>query len=299
MFRKLVVKIILLAERLRRRFFTFHTRPMFGYESRYNGKENAWDSQCAIIIQGGLKRDNDFTLESVKLYHRHYPSATIILSTWKGEDVSGFEPFLGERFLILQSTKPSIPGPHNINMQIVSTKTGIDKAVEKGFLYVLKTRADQRLYGIETLRFMRNLLNFFPVKGQTSQKQRMVSTASGTSKVWAYHFSDLVMFGNALDMQKYWEVNLTETSSIKGFVPEQYLLTQYLAKTGWEVKDTLDDFMGALGARCIIVDNEAIDAYWPKYAAIWREYRLKNYFSPRLEINFKTWLNEAYIPAKQ
>ena len=302
MIRNLATKILLLVGRITGRFITFHTRPMVPAGLGYTGKETPEDALCAIVIQGPIRHEDDFTLESVKLYRRHYPAATIILSTWEGEEVSGFKSMEDGRFEIVFSKKPSIRGIHNINMQIVTTKAGTEKAFEKGLRYTLKTRTDQRMYGINTLAFMQHLLEFFPVLGTEKQKKRVISIESGTSKTWPYHFSDLFMFGDSSDMQQYWNADLTPerpATSNGFFLPEGYLLTEFLRKAGWQVKNTMADFLKALGERCIVIDNEAADVYWPKYAAIWREYRLKNYFSPTFEISFKVWLNDAFIPVQK
>ena len=127
-FRKVVTKVIFLLGSLTRKFITFHTRPIFASDIKYRGKETAEDALCAIIIQGPIRREDNFTLETVKLYRKHYPAATVILSTWEDEDVSSFEILKSEHLKIILSPKPPIAGQNNVNMQIASTKAGFDFA---------------------------------------------------------------------------------------------------------------------------------------------------------------------------
>ena len=299
MLRKIAITIMTLVGRVWGRFITVHTRPMYVADMPYTGKENPDDALCAIIMQGPIRSEDNFTLETVKLYRRHYPSATVILSTWENEDVSAFEGLEGEKFKLMRNKKPSNPGSSNINMQIVSTKAGIDRAVQMGLKYVLKTRSDQRMYGIDSLKFLKNMLDCFPVLHCELQRKRIISNNTGTNRSIPHHFSDLFMFGDAVDMQLYWTSDIVTAD----FYVEAYLFQQFLQKTGWEIKNTNENFMSALGERCIIVDNESVDVYWPKnspkHVNVLREYRLRDYLNPAFGMSFKSWLNDAYMPARK
>ena len=297
--RKLFIKIVLAIGSIAKKFITFHTRPIFASDLRYKGKETPEDASCAIIIQGPIKHEDNFTVETVKLYRQHYPSATIILSTWEDEDVSSFETVKNDRLKIIQSTKPIYNGPGNMNMQTVSTKNALSYAREANLRYSLKTRSDQRMYGIDTLKFFINLLECFPVKNSIHQKKRIVGfNITTTTKYLPYHLSDLFMFGTTSDMEIYWNVPLVLDKSIDPQKPivERRLFLGFLKNTGWDVKDTMEDFLKALGERCVVVGNENVDLYWPKYDARIREHRIRDYQYPALEITFKEWLNRAFMP---
>ncbi|KKU68826.1 MAG: hypothetical protein UX89_C0001G0017 [Parcubacteria group bacterium GW2011_GWA2_47_16] len=300
MLRKATIKIIFLLGSLTRKFITFHTRPIFTESIRYRGKETAEDALCAIVIQGPIKHEDNFTVETVKLYRQHYPSATVILSTWEDEDVRAFEVFSGERFKIVLNKKPSYNGPGNINMQTVSTKNGIELALEMGLRYAAKTRADQRMYGIGTLLFFINLLEHFPIKDGSTQKKRIIGhNVTTTTRYLPYHLSDLFMFGTTEDMLVYWNplLILDRTVDTKSPIVERRLFMGFLKNTGWNIKDTMEDFLVALGERCVIVGNESVDLYWPKYFDRRREHRILDYRYPAFEISFKEWLDRCYMPA--
>src|SRR3990167_11502815 len=97
MLRKITIKIIQFLGSLTRKFITFHTRPIFASDIKYRGKETVEDASCAIIIQGPIRREDNFTLETVKLYRKHSPAATVILSTWEDEDISTFKTLEDKR----------------------------------------------------------------------------------------------------------------------------------------------------------------------------------------------------------
>ena len=180
-------------------------------------------------------------------------------------------------------------------MQIASTKAGIDFATQLHLKYVLKTRTDERMYGVDCLKFLIKMLNRFPVVGSTVQKQRIICHTAGTRKFNPYRFSDIFQFGAISDMKIFWEnYSLEKPVTI---CPEIYLATRFLDNTGWKVKNTLEDSLEVLGKRFIVIDNESVDLYWCKYENTWREHPLVNYANPNLEVTFKTWLNETYVPA--
>ena len=295
MLRKLIIRVIIAARSITRKFITFHTRPMFASNMKYRGKETAEDALCAIIIQGPIKHEENFTLETVKLYRHHYPAATVVVSTWEEEDVSSFEVLKSEHFKIILNKKPPIAGQNNVNMQIASTKAGIDFATQLHLKYVLKTRTDERMYGVDCLKFLIKMLNRFPVVGSTIQKQRIICHTAGTRKFNPYRFSDIFQFGTISDMKIFWENYSLEKPATH--CPEIYLATRFLENTGWKVKNTLEDSLEVLGKRFIVIDNESVDLYWCKYENTWREHPLVNYANPNLEVTFKTWLNETYVPA--
>ena len=297
-FRKVVTKVIFLLGSLTRKFITFHTRPIFASDIKYRGKETAEDALCAIIIQGPIRREDNFTLETVKLYRKHYPAATVILSTWEDEDISTFKTLEDKRSKIVRGKKPSYNGPGNVNMQAGSTKNGIALAVQMGLRYVLKTRTDQRMYGIGTLQFFINLLEQFPIRDGSTQKKRIVGfNVTTTTRYLPYHLSDLFMFGATEDMKTYWDIPLImDKTDKRGPIVERRLFMGFLRNTGWDGKDTEEDFLRALGERCVVVGNESVDLYWPKYFDRRREHRILDYQYPTFEISFKKWLNKAYMP---
>ncbi len=293
-----ITAIVVRTGRLKKKFLTVHTRPMFARDITYRGTENAIDKSCAIVMQGPIQKKYRFTYETVKLYSQVYPSATLVLSTWEGEDVSEFEALkqAGAKLEIVQTKAPEFGGPGNINRQTISTTAGIKRAQALGLTYVLKTRTDQRMYGIKNLEFLVHMLSLFPLESGTKQKNRIIGlNLTTTTRYTPYHLSDLWMFGTVEDMSTYWDYGYVSTKAPDPKHPfvERDLFIAFLKKTGWKVENTMDDFLHALGTRCIIVGNESIDLYWPKYYERFREYRIRDYDYPNFEISLKEWFNKC------
>ena len=265
-------------ESLKDSFATYHLRPRRAANIGTRADTLISEPKTAIVIQGGLAEQHDFTLETIRLYKKHFPSAILILSTWKGERAEYIERIRKENIEIIQSVKPSFLGYMNVNLQITSSKVGMERAKSLGAQYALKTRTDQRMYSPVALEFLRNILKAFPLtKTNGVQKERIVSVSLDTFKYRLYGVSDMLVFGHIDDMLLYWtpkldmrkdeEVNLD--SSIKNFaisrVCEVYFATEFLKKVGHTPTMTLMDSWYTYATYFCIVDYYSIDLYWPKY----------------------------------
>ena len=107
-------------------------------------------SEITVVVQGAFVPETKECLESI----RHYlPNSKIVLSTWKGSDVSfcdadeivfNIDP--GAFVCQINGKKRT----NNINRQILSTKNGLMRAKTK---YALKMRTDFKLCGTEFLNY--------------------------------------------------------------------------------------------------------------------------------------------------
>ena len=88
------------------------------------------DNKIAIVMQGPLMVENDFTLETAKFYKRCYPQALIIVSTWKDSDSETIEKIKQQNVVVVLSDLPNNCGNLNINYQTVNTLAGVKKAKE-------------------------------------------------------------------------------------------------------------------------------------------------------------------------
>ena len=96
-------------------------------------------SEISVVVQGAIS--DKFTKRVLVSIRKYLPKSEIILSTWKGSDVSGLS-----YDILIENEDPGaiILFPqwkqyHNLNRQIVSTQNGIAKASKK---YILKIRTD-------------------------------------------------------------------------------------------------------------------------------------------------------------
>jgi hypothetical protein len=259
----------------------------------------------AIILQGPIIYKDNFTLESLKLYRSFYPEAIIVLSTWNGVNVNFINLISKINIHLIESTPPPMPGPFNINLQLVSTFNAI-KYIEKYKVdYILKTRTDQRFYNINTLNYLHNLvINYSLTDKKHNQQSRIITCSMNTFKFRMYGVSDMFLFGTLSDIKKYFSVNLDlrENMFYKPLnkltlreyanynLCEIYLATNYLKLIGEELSWTLSDSFLKLKNHFCIIDQNSIDLYWEKYSML--EYRFKIYKDINLmeELTFNDWL---------
>lgn len=278
-------------------FFTFHTRPAFAASVHRENKYSEKDT--AIVIQGPIVRERDFTLETVKTYINIFPTAHIILSTWSDEDMKDFKDLGIE---ILLNKKPGHPGISNINYQIVSTYNGIMTVKKLNVTYILKTRTDQRIYNEKTLDYFKDLLKTFPIEKTKKPKARIVATDMNTFKYRPYSISDMVLFGYFEDMINYWSLD-TDTRENKKYgyenvlewsqnrLCEVFLSANYLEKMGENLTWSISDSWKQYTDYFCIADRSMIDMYWFKYEKN-KEYRNKKYGGDYMneEFGFIDWL---------
>lgn len=277
-------------------FFTFHLRPKMAKQiGSVSDKLNHYP-KVAIVIQGPIIYDQNFTLETIKIYKKLFPFTIIILSTWIYEDAKYVEKLKMEGIEVLLNVVPEEKGVQNINYQIVSSFNGINKAKELGAEYVMKTRTDIRIYEKNSIEFLLNILNYFPVKGGFKQNKRIIGLSLNSFKYRLYGLSDINLFGEINDMLLYWSTALDKNGSafeqMKVGLCEVYLAIQFLKKVGKNIDWTLKDSWQAYADNFCIVDKQSLDVYWYKYARM-KEYRYVRYGAARndQEITFTEWFN--------
>lgn len=261
---KIKQTILSLIEKHARQYITYHKRPVFASQTH---PVPDMTEDVTILIQGPI---SEFTEETIRFYKVNYPHTTLITS----ESIWG-----------------GVNGPRNINHQLSSAQNGL-KHVDTP--YVLKTRSDQRMYGINNLSFLKNLLKQFG--------DRLVGIDFGTHLDASYMFSDMFVFGRTEDVRLWASADyVTTDEQIKEhldffkdgvFLAERYLFREYCKKKGWEPKfdGLLDDYYKALAKFACVVDNDSIDIYWPKYDK-WEEHRHRSYTHHGHCLGFKDWLN--------
>lgn len=284
-------------------FITSHLRPKKASRINIWQDELKNELKCAVIIQGPIYKKDNFTLETVRLYKKTFSLADIIVSTWDTEDKSYIEKIKAEKVKIILNEEPKIPGPSHINYQIKSSSAGVALAKELGAEYVLKTRTDQRIYGINVLEYFCNLLKNFPLKGGYKQKERIIGISMNTFKYRLYDLSDMVIFGKLEDMELFWSAmpdirsyapkqDITQGEFSRMRICEMYLTTEFLKNIGRELKWTLKDSWQAMADHFIVVDQTSIDLYWHKYNKH-KEFRYLKYGAilNNREMSFLEWFN--------
>lgn len=260
-------------------------------------------SKFAIVMQGPLIFDSNFTVETLKLYRHNFPDAILILSTWfVSDDVIKILDKYDVR--IIQSQQPENPGISNINLQIVTSGAGVLAARELGAQFVLKTRTDQRVYHPSLETYLFNLVHAFPLSHNLpEQMNRLVAISLGTFRYRLYGVSDMFLYGHIEDMVRYWNIPLDTRrdfleakknagSTWRDFathrVPEVYFCTEFLKSIGRDITFTLADSFRALKEHFVIIDQAALKLYWHKYTLNDDRYATFGFFDP--ELSFNDWL---------
>lgn len=289
-------------------FFTYHLRPKknWSYFSEYLTLNKKEIRKNGILIQGALKKEEDFTYETIKEYKKNYPEVTIVLSTWEDEEKNYLEKIKKLGCEILLNKKPEINGFGNNNLQIISTQKGLKFFKKLGIEYVLKTRTDQRIYDLRFLEFFENLLNRFPIgESILNQNKRIITLNIGTCIDIPFLISDMLQYGFIDDIWNMWNIPLQDKNYIpskvlKNATPleifksegsELYIVFNFLKNINARLDFSYENHINILKERFIIVDKSMINLYWFKYSCeeyLNYIYSSKNYFR---RINFIEWFN--------
>ena len=255
-----------------------------------------------IVIQGPIVKENDFTLETCKIYKKIFNnSETIILSTWDTEDKKYLKNFEAIGVKVLLSKAPDFAGRANLNYQILSTMKGLEEGEKLGCEYAIKTRTDQRFYSTNLSRDLFNLLKIYPPSPNYNMHSRLVALSFNSFKYRYYGISDMFLFGNTQDMLKYWNSPLDtkkyeEYKTIKQkdlwqqYCSETYIASHFLKNIGVTPEYTLKHTWKIYKDLFIFIDKEILDMYWPKYTNLDSRWRL---FRPNMleEMHHSDWLN--------
>lgn len=286
-------------------FVSVHSRPKIP-RPRSFAPARTNNAQTAIVMQGPLVRDSDFTLETVAFYRQSFPETPLVIAVWETEAPEDIERLASLGAHVMSSPMPRDPGPANINLQRESVTAGLLVAQELGCEFALRTRSDQRMYSGEAITYLHAVLGAFraPRDGNSG---RIVATSLDTFRYRLYGLSDQLHFGRTVDLLSFWRrpeepsyaaviENERAQTAHRLQIPEVTLTSQYLACTGWALQWTLTDWWEVLADRFVIIDSSSLDLFWPKYTR--SEYRWRRYGSPSPleELDFADWLSLYAFP---
>ena len=288
-------------ERETRDYVTLHGRPRV-VSDNFSLPDVDPPQGIAIIIQGPILADHDFTLETVRLYCKIFPFARVVLSTWGDQSEDLLTPFFDIGIEVVLCEKPPFPGLQNINFQIASTSSGIFRAEEIGSTFVVKTRSDIRIYSPDFFLHALDLMAAFPLSAPVCEGQdgRLVSVGEGGKYAFMV-IPDRIMFGFLSDMKSYWRVPFDDRDAPSSFgsllemaqfgVSESYLAKIFCARKGIPFEASLDFYWGILRDYFVFMDQSSADVYWCKHNRA-REFRNLHYFGPSSfdSFGFKEWL---------
>lgn len=293
-------------------YTTLHRRPARAAQIGTWPEPGLTPPRAAVVMQGPPYMQDDFTLETLRLYSRNMPGCNLILSTWDDTDPKFIAAAQDIGVTVVLNCKPDVPGPVNVNMQLVTAGAGVKRAVADGAEWILKTRTDQRLYDPNVLPFLVALAQTFPIQVETTQRYRIVGVGHGSLKYAPYHVTDQTVFGHAEDMLAYWSpplrasLALTDASmdrqafyisasieeNCRLCAAESYIASQFLQLMGRKLDWTLTDSWAAYRDHFVFADYRTTDFFWVKSQLYTQSETNLVYagVSNRHEMAFSDWL---------
>ncbi len=287
----------------RKDFYCFRKLPAFS-ESYALESDRYYSEKTAVIMQGPLMADYDFTYETLLIYLKTFLSnnanVIIILSTWENENPSLLAR-IKELGIEVVLSEPVEGGVANLNKQIVTTQKGLQKAKELGCKYVLKTRTDQRFYAPNIIEFLFNISKQFPLDKEVKKlKERLIALSFNSFKNRLYGVSDMFLFGRIEDVMQYWDIpENAYTPATQGKSPfevfksecvETFICRHFFESLNVQTSDNIEDTYNAYAKYFCFIDKETVEMFWPKYSNM--NSRWEPFENPALEeIKFRDWLN--------
>ena len=288
-------------------FISYNMKPKYSDEFIIKNISDASNSNIAIILQGPVRVEDNFTYETIKFYKKNCENAKIILSTWDNTNEKVLEKLRKLDITVITSKPPEFTGNGNINYQVVSTMAGIKVAKKMGCQYILKTRTDQRLYRKNLCEYFLSLLDVFPCVNSfigINQKKRII-TLQGTSggvMFVPYFIADFMYFGDLYDIEKLFTIpldesnsnldtrcelmrNIKDTSTILEFyeatAPEIYIMKNYISCCGmYSIDNSVKKYWDFVKDYLICLSFSDVQLFWPKYEKHFNENEITLEFSP-------------------
>jgi hypothetical protein len=195
--------------------------------------------------------------------------------------------------------KPQNPGISNINLQINSTKVGLEKLQELKIKYAVKTRTDQCMFDPFALV---KLMDYY----KSDENQSRIAVMSlGSFLFRPYGPSDFFQFGLLEVLNEFWSVKhddrlpaddfvFTEATSLREFAKnemcEVFLATQYLRSKGEILDFTLLQSLLMYKKYFIVIDPSLVDLVWDKYTLLQNRWNQVSFPKPYQEMSEGIWM---------
>jgi len=265
----------------------------------------------AIVIQGPILVEDNFTLESIHLYRSMFPETQIVLATWSDESPDKLAQAENAGANVVLCKRPDASGFLNFNLQRANTIEGLKEAKRLGAQLILKTRTDQRINSRHGLSLLISLAKRFPANPSVQCKHRVFFLNLSSLANVPFHLSDMLQFGNIDDLLRIWDVpvhkvnvdrkdferRIENKATVADVIfrsptnPEVWIGKHYaqLLYGPQCVENPADSYVRLLKEAVGIVDRAQLDLFWPKYSAYEEhgDYRLQQTFE---QLSFSKWL---------
>jgi hypothetical protein len=214
------------------------------------------NKDISVVIQGAV--DRELTETAIKSIRAYLPGATIIISTWKGEEVSSLDvdelvlnedPGCSPRSSI--SKKPKM---NNVNRQIVSSLNGLKSSKTK---FSLKMRTDFIVTGKGFVEAFGKYNDYNSEKYKVFSS-RIICCMVGTRKPVGvnyslpFHVSDFSAFGLTEDLLKLYDIPLATEDEFKFFDNHPEIERKTFATNRYNAEQTI-------WVNCLRSNNKLVD----------------------------------------
>jgi hypothetical protein len=252
----------------------------------------------AILIQGQIVREGNFTVETIRLYSKIFPESPLVVATWEGESKDDLKEIVALGAHLVLCKKTSCSGFLNFNLQRETTVAGLEAVGKLGVTQVLKTRSDQRIYNRFAIAYLQAMIIQFPSRNNNVCKGRIFIMSTTTLTNFPLHVCDMLQFGFLNDVCNFWKVSAhTENverdefvSEIEGrsrvsdmldrvpTIPEVWLGRCYASLLYGDIslRDPKSVYLQMMQDVIGVIDAVQIDLFWPKYNSIevFRDYQV-------------------------
>ena len=271
-------------------YISYNCRPKIADYVINKKIEKKSDKKCAIIMQGPILKEDNFTIEAAKFYKKMYPEECIIVSTWEDTEEDIVKKLKELDIEVVLNKAPETTGLGNVNYQVLSARGGLKRARELKCDYVLKTRTDQRISMPNFLSYFLGLLDTYPLERKSEKiENRLIITSGiiGANMFIPYMLSDFLFFGTINDVDKVFDLEqdpldtnrsereeltnkLFDNASIEDFyektAPESRIIKTYIDKyTDIDADGSLKSYWDFIRDYTVILSIRDMDLYGRRY----------------------------------
>lgn len=252
----------------------------------------------SVVVQGPIvgskasRPDDQLTRRSLVSIREVLPGSTIILSTWKGQDVSGLDFDIlaesddpGYTYTTLDTFEPGNIREDSANRQIVSTRAGLERAVTK---YAIKMRSDLILTHSGFIEYFERYADLTADPAYRVLPHRIVTLTTCDPRrrhKFPFTVADWFYFGHTNDLMDIFNIPLLSAEKYRSetidgrtilhvpYSTEQYIWCSFLSKhvslpfrhviDATEENITLSEKY--LANNCILLPAKQAGINWLKY----------------------------------
>lgn len=189
-------------------------------DNRIMCEEEHWQcsSSVGIVMQGPIMRKDNFTIETIRMIKKCYPTVKIVLSTWlnelslnEKEEIERIGCILIENKSCGDEQKGVGEKTGHLNNQLLSTKEGIEYLYKNSDVrFVLKMRTDIRIYRPDFVQYFLDVYKLY-----NGQKKLVNVAFSNSLPGIPYHLSDFIWFGSIEDMRRLYSIPYRNEEQLK------------------------------------------------------------------------------------